>query len=309
MEALPVVEASNARERPFLSWGELLWDLFPDGPRLGGAAANLAYHLAQLGRPAYLVSRVGNDELGKRALRELQRAGVRMDYVQVDPIASTGTVSIQLTQGEPSYHIATEVAWDQIEITPELTLALQSARAICFGTLAQRTPLMQTHLERALGALPSDCLRVCDLNLRPPFVDRGLIQKTLCQANVVKLNEHELALVGTLVSGVSALDWLFAQTSVRLVAVTLGAAGCELHTKGESVSAPGVQRDTSSGDQVGAGDAFSAVLLNDLVEGRPLAEVARRANSYASAVAAARGGMPSGVGPDHLKPDSSRNEC
>ena len=304
-----MAQASETGERLFISWGELLWDLFPDGPRLGGAAANLAYHLARLGRLAQLVSRVGNDELGRRAVSELSRAGIRVDLIQVDALAPTGTVTVELTEGEPSYRIATAVAWDRIELDAELTRALQNARAVAFGTLAQRTALMRTHLERALRVLPSDCLRLCDLNVRAPFVDRELIEATVSHADVVKLNEQELGLLGTFCPGANVVDWLFAQPRVRLVAVTLGAAGCQLHTKGESVSAPGVRRDTSNGDRVGAGDAFAAVLLSDLVEGLPLTDIARRANSYASAVAALRGGMPAGVDPSHLDPDSSLGGC
>ncbi len=294
--------------RPFLSWGELLWDLFPDGARLGGAAANLAYHLALLGRPAYLVSRVGQDPLGRNARQQLASAGVHVDFVELDPVAPTGTVEVTLHDGEPSYRVATEVAWDRMQVSRALRAALGRAQAIAFGTLAQRTPASLSALARACECLPADCLRLCDLNLRPPFVDLAVIETALCLATVVKLNETELATLSA-AHGSSGLDWLLSHPNIELVAVTLGQRGSEFHSQHGATRAPGHPLSGAEGDRVGAGDAFAAVLMSDLVEGRPLAQIARRANRYAAQVASAPGGMPDSVRPPELGPDVSWRRC
>ena len=189
-------------------WGELLWDLFPDRRRLGGASANVAYHAAQLGEKAVLVSRVGNDELGALALRTLESSGVSVEFVQSDPEAPTGTVQVELVDGEPRYRIATQVAWDRIEWRDDLAPVLEQASAVCFGTLAQREPLAFDTLERALCHTSSAAARICDLNVRPPFASRTVIERALGLSTALKLNEAELASLAEIFGQRDALGWL-----------------------------------------------------------------------------------------------------
>ena len=277
----------------FIAWGELLWDLFPDGARLGGAAANAAYHAASLGAEALLVSRVGADELGTRALAELSQRGVDVRGVQRDPDAPTGTVRVELLNGEPRYQIATSVAWDHIAWQPELGELFRTASVVCFGTLAQRSPLGFETVERALGHAPPHALRLCDLNVREPFATRTLVDRALGLANVVKLNEAEVRTLERLFAEPDVVSWLLAERGVELVALTRGARGALLATDGERLEHPGFALSSSAGDPVGAGDAFSAALALELWRKSPLSACLERANRYAAHVASHAGGMPS----------------
>jgi fructokinase len=277
----------------FISWGELLWDLFPDGARLGGAAANAAYHAASLGAAALLVSRVGTDELGARALRELARRGVDVSAVQIDADAPTGSVRVELEHGEPRYRIASGVAWDRIAWRSELSAAFQAASVVCFGTLAQRSPLGFDAVEQALSHVPASAIRLCDLNVREPFATREIVDRALRLASVVKLNESEVLTLARLFDQRDVVSWLLGERGVRLVAVTRGARGALLATASERLEHPGFALSSTLGDPVGAGDAFSAALGLELSRNSPLTACLERANHYAAHVASHAGGTPS----------------
>lgn len=277
----------------FLAWGELLWDLFPDGARLGGAAANAAYHAHALGAEARLVSRVGKDELGERALRELSERGVDVSAVQIDEHAPTGTVHVELVDGEPRYRIATGVAWDHIAWRHELASAFDDADVICFGTLAQRSPLGFTTVERALGYAPKHALRLCDLNVREPFATPEIVDHALRLASIVKLNESELTTLQHIYAREDVVHFLLEERGIELVAITRGARGAVLQTRTERVEHPGFPLGSHNGDPVGAGDSFSAALGLELARKAPLATALERANRYAAYVASRAGGMPS----------------
>ena len=274
-------------------WGELLWDLFPDGERLGGSSANVAYHVAALGGTARLVSRVGCDERGERARQRLTEAGVDTKLVQVDGERPTGTVRIDLHEGEPRFCIVQQTAWDQIECSEAVSTALARADALVFGTLAQRTPVGFGALRHAVTRLPKHCVRLCDINIRPPHLDRAVVDAALEAADVVKLNESEAEALRALFGVPDAERFLLEQRGIRLVALTRGDAGCRLSTREAAVEHPGFPlEDPSVGDRVGAGDAFVAVLAIGLVRGAPLEALARRANRYAGHVASRPGAMP-----------------
>ncbi len=294
------------------SFGELLWDLYPDGARLGGASANVAYHAAQLGCRSLLVSRVGRDALGESALAALRRAGVDVSGVTVDERRPTGHVHVTFEGGEPRFRIGEGVAWDRIVCPESLLVRLERSSVICFGTLAQRTPLVQGELARvlrriggrglaALGNIQrtntSRPLRLLDLNLRPPHDDPALLVDSVKLSDVVKLNEHELERCKALCGPLGASDpiaWMFEQ-GVLLVALTRGARGATLFTRGVVVSQDGFPSRGS--DPVGAGDAFAAVLAQGLATGKSLPEIAERACRYAAWVAEQPGAQP----PDALR--------
>lgn len=273
-------------------WGELLWDLFPDGPRLGGALANVAYHAAKLGAHAVLVSRVGNDELGARACRELGRAGVDVSHVQIDDERPTGTVRVDTDRGEPRYTIASEAAWDRIQLTQGMNELLPNADAICYGTLAQRTPLASDELQRALSLARANTIRLCDLNLRPPHVNRTVVLRSLERATTVKLNELELQRVAEALETTEPVARLLASADVDHVALTLGERGAELWTREGRFVQPASTIDPTRGDRVGAGDSFVAALALGLVERRAPATILARATRYSAFVAERAGGMP-----------------
>ncbi len=278
-----------------LAWGELLWDLFQDGPRLGGAAANVAHHAAQLGADAALVSRVGADELGSRARAVLAASGVDVALVTQDPGSATGTVTVTMDGGDPRYRIATEVAWDRIAADEPVIAAVRRADVLCFGTLAQRTVLGAGALAAAWAATPRGCLRLCDLNVRPPFVLPDVIDAAVAHADVVKLNEAEAELVARHAGVTDPVGWLL-RRGVQLVALTRGARGCRLATASTSVEHPGFPTAPGAGDPVGAGDAFVALLAVELGRAgavpEDLTRLAARANRVAAHVASCPGAMP-----------------
>lgn len=273
-----------------MSWGELLWDLFPDGERLGGAAANVAYHAAQIGADSILVSRVGEDELGRTACERLERSGVTTRFIQIDSERQTGTVRVEIRDGEPRYRIATAVAWDRIEFSDELAARMAGTDAACYSTLAQRSEPGFETLGRTLETLPSGAVRLCDLNVRRPFVSRELVERALALATVVKLNESEAALVSELFDAPDPIEWLLGRDAIGVVALTRGARGALVASNSERIDVPGVP--VTGGDAVGAGDAFVAVLAVEIARGRSLDVAARRAVRYSSFVASAPGAMP-----------------
>lgn len=278
----------------FVCWGEVLWDLFPEGRLLGGAPANVAYHLAQLGERVSLVSRVGDDSLGHEARSALADHGVDVSAVLVDPDRPTGRVEVVFEVDdsgarEPRYHLIDGCAWEHIEVGDATERILRDAVAFCFGTLSQRTS--RAGFEHALSLLPADCVRVCDLNLRPREIDFEFLRVALAAADVVKLNEREADVIAARAGIADVPAWLFEHMRVEVVALTRGAAGCVLIRGTEIATHPGFPAGTE-GDNVGAGDGFTAVLARMLVAGRPLAAIAEEGNRYGAYVASQRGATP-----------------
>ena len=273
-----------------VSWGEVLWDLFPDAERLGGAPANVAYHLAALGREVALVSRVGDDDAGRRAVARLAAAGVDVSAVQVDGDGRpTGAVEVALEEGEARYRLRAGCAWEHIQFDDAAAGAVSRAHAICFGTLSQRQGPARRALDTALAARGAGCLAVCDLNLRPGEQDRDLVRWALGAADLIKLNEREEAQLAALLGARNVIGVLLGRFGMRQVALTRGAAGCTLFTAdGLRIDQAGFPA-TRGGDTVGCGDAFTAVWIHHTLRGTPLAETAEAACRYAALVASRRG--------------------
>jgi fructokinase len=176
-----------------VSVGEVLWDLLPDGPQLGGAPANFAGHARALGAEVTLVSRVGRDPLGADALRLLAERGLDLSAMTLDPCRPTGTVAVALSpEGQPQFSIQEAVAWDELTVDTGHLSRIAQADALCFGTLAQRSPASREVVRRCVEAVSPDALRICDINLRAPFYTADAIEESLRMANVLKLNETEL---------------------------------------------------------------------------------------------------------------------
>ena len=181
------------RELTVVGIGELLWDLLPEGRQLGGAPANFAYHAKALCGSGIPVSCVGADELGAEAVALLTQNGLSNDYVAVDEDRPTGTVSVSLDgAGVPNYTIHEEVAWDFVPETAALIALAKAADAVCFGSLAQRSPVTRATIQAFLRASRPDCLKVFDINLRQSYYDVEIIRASLDLAHVLKLNDEEL---------------------------------------------------------------------------------------------------------------------
>jgi fructokinase len=272
-----------------VSWGEVLWDLYPDGPRLGGAPANLAFHLARLGRAVSLVSRVGDDDDGRRAIAGLAAAGVDVRAIQIDDAGRpTGAVGVAIEDGEARYTLHPGCAWEHIAFEGAAAAVVGEADAICFGTLALRRD--RAALEAALEAAPAGALIASDPNLRDGRDDPATVRWLFERARLVKLNEQELAVLGRLLAIDDPVAWLL-DRGAALVAITRGSRGAVLHRGGETVDHPG-HPATPGGDSVGCGDAFTAVLLHLHLAGAPLAATVDVAARYAAFVASRRGATP-----------------
>jgi fructokinase len=275
--------------------GELLWDLLPGGRQLGGAPANFAYHAHALGAEAWVVSRVGRDEPGRELVRRLKRLGLATEAVEEDPAAPTGTVTVEIrADGQPHYTIHEGVAWDRIAGEAAGRRAVAAADAVCFGTLAQRGEISRRSIRALVKAAPADSLRILDVNLRQDYYSREVIEESLALANVLKVNETELArladmfgLPGDERGRVAELAGRF---GLRAVACTRGEGGSLLHAQGRWSERPG--EPVKVADTVGAGDAFTASLSLGMLAGWPLDEVHRRASEVAGYVCSQPGGTP-----------------
>lgn len=276
-------------DRLFLGAGELLWDLLPTGRRLGGAPANFAFHATRLGCRGAVASRVGSDPLGREALQALDALGVDRSGVQTDPGRPTGTVAVTLDpEGRPAYVIHEGAAWDALERTPALAALARRADAVCFGSLASRTPGARAALEAILDAARG--LRIFDVNLRPPFVDPGTLRAFLGRTDVLKLNEDELPEVAALCGCAPDPAVLREALGLRAVALTLGARGSVLCTPGARYQEPGLP--VAVADTVGAGDAFAAALAAGLVQDLDPPRILQRATRLSAFVCTQAGATP-----------------
>ncbi len=275
--------------------GELLWDDFPDSRRTGGAPANVAYHANQLGVIGLPASRVGTDADGDELLAALQNRGVSTELVQRDPQHPTGRVSVQLSpRGEPGYIIHTDVAWEHLDPDPALLARCAQADAICFGTLAQRTPRTRETIHACLQAAGDHTLIVYDVNLRQHWYDRDWIERSLNASHIIKLNADELQVLGRMLGTPDDAPEDFPRRlfdrGVQAVVVTRAAEGCSVYSPGESLDIPGEPVEVI--DAVGAGDAFAATFILGLLRKWPLARCARLANRIGGLVASRAGAMP-----------------
>jgi fructokinase len=275
--------------------GEILWDCFPDRRLPGGAQANVAYHAQQLGLRAAVATRVGVDPLGDELLRFLQAKGLRIDLVQRDPDHATGTVTVSSSGGQTSYTFLENSAWDFLETSESWLAAARQARALCFGTLAQRSDSSRRTIYSLLDAAGPNCQIVYDVNLRPPFFEREWIHESLRRARIVKLNDDEVRVLAGMFSTRTQGDdefarWLLQTYAVDLVCVTRGAAGAMAVAADEQCEVSGIPVPVV--DTVGAGDAFTAALLWSRLAGRPLEPSLALANRIGALVASRAGAMP-----------------
>ena len=291
------------KERVVVGIGEALWDILPDGKKIGGAPANFAYHVSQFGLPGIAVSAVGHDRLGEELTGKFAERGLRTDMPEVD--YPTGTVLVEVDEmGIPSYDIKQNVAWDNIPFTPELEKLAKRTRAVSFGSLAQRNVVSRETIHKFLDAMPDDkdTLKIFDINLRQGFYTPELIEKSMEKCNVLKINDEELVLVSRLFGypGIDLKDkcWiLLGKYNLKMLILTCGVNGSYVFTPGHIsfVETPKVE----VADTVGAGDSFTAAFTAGLLNGLSVEEAHRQAVAVSAYVCTQHGAMP--VLPDDLK--------
>lgn len=274
--------------------GEVLWDCLPEGRKLGGAPANFAFHVGQFGFDTVAVSALGKDALGDEASRALAAKHLRCIMPRVD--CPTGTVEVSLdAEGVPVYDIREGVAWDNIPFTPDMEAAAAACRAVCFGSLAQRSAVSRTTIHRFLAATPAGCLKIFDINLRQHFYTKEILSESIRLCDVLKINDEELSVVSRLfglpaMGAEEACRRLIDEYGLRMVVLTCGATG-------SCVFAPGVKSCLATpavdvADTVGAGDSFTASFTAALLAGKTIAEAHRLAVDVSAYVCTQHGAMP-----------------
>ena len=276
--------------------GEALWDMLPEGRKLGGAPANFAYHVSQFGLDSRVVSAVGDDELGDEILTNFAEKQLECLIEKVP--YPTGTVQVTLDEkGIPCYEIKEGVAWDNIPFTPALEALAKQTRAVCFGSLAQRNTVSCETINRFIDEMPKgdDVLKIFDINLRQHFYSKELIEASLKKCNVLKINDEELEVVAEMF-GFANIDFqdkcwiLLAKYNLKMLILTCGVNGSYVFTPGEVsfLETPQVQ----VADTVGAGDSFTGSFVAAILKGNSVKEAHRLAVDVSAYVCTQNGAMP-----------------
>jgi fructokinase len=284
--------------------GEILWDLLPDGKKLGGAPANFAYHAKALGADSVAISAVGDDNLGREILDQLTKNELSAEYIQISKIHPTGTVDVKLDKnGKPDFTIHKDVAWDYIAFSKHVYDLAGKLDAICFGSLAQRSESSRNSIRQLLAATSKDCLRIFDINLRQEYYTIDIIENSLKYANCFKLNEDEFPIVADMFSlsgnEQDILEKFLEKFDLKIIALTKGKEGSLLYTGDEFSFLNSVKIDAI--DTVGAGDSFTAAMGIGLLKDLPLKKIHEQATNLSAYVCTQNGAMPT-------LPDNIRHE-
>lgn len=276
--------------------GEALWDVLPEGKKIGGAPANFAYHVSQFGLNSCVVSAVGEDKLGKEILDNFDEKQLTYQIEQVP--YPTGTVQVELDEaGVPCYDIKEGVAWDNIPFTPELEDLARRTRAVCFGSLAQRSIVSRETINRFLDTMPEgeDQWKIFDINLRQGFYTKEILCVSMRKCNILKINDEELITLSRMFGwpGIDLEDkcWiLLAKFNLRMLILTCGVNGSYVFTPGEIsfVETPKVE----VADTVGAGDSFTAAFVAAILKGKSVADAHHLAVKVSAYVCTCNGAMP-----------------
>lgn len=281
--------------------GEALWDVLPEGKKIGGAPANFAYHVSQFGLDSRVVSAVGDDKLGMEILENFREKKLNA-MVEIVPYP-TGTVQVELdAEGVPCYDIKEGVAWDNIPFTPAVEDLARHTQAVCFGSLAQRSVVSRETINRFLDAMGDNSLKIFDINLRQGFYTKEILCNSFKKCNVLKINDEELVTVSRMFGypGIDLQDkcWiLLAKYNLKMLILTCGVNGSYVFTPGEVsfVETPKVE----VADTVGAGDSFTATFVASVLKGLSVRTAHQLAVEVSAFVCTQNGAMP--VLPDYLK--------
>ena len=288
-------------KRFIVGLGEALWDVLPEGKKLGGAPANFAYHAAQFGLDTIAISALGEDKLAEETIEALNEHN--LNYLMPRVPYPTGTVQVTLTgDGIPTYDIKENVAWDNIPLTDEMLEIAKNARAVCFGSLAQRNVVSRENIHKFLDATPKDCVKIFDINLRQQFYTKEVIKESLKRCNILKINDEELVLIGRMF-GYPGLDienkcWLIlGKYNLDMLVLTCGTNGSYVFTPGQMSFQETPKVEVA--DTVGAGDSFTGSFVGSILNGKPVPEAHKTAVHVSAFVCTQNGAMP--VVPDRLK--------
>lgn len=276
--------------------GEALWDVLPEGKKIGGAPANFAYHVSQFGLNSCVVSAVGEDKLGDEILDNFD--GKKLNRIIETVQYPTGTVQVEIDQsGVPQYEIKENVAWDNIPYTARLESLAEKTKAVCFGSLAQRSVVSRNTINRFLDAIPAENepLIVFDVNLRQGFYNKEILCNSMKRCNVLKINDEELVTVSRMFGypGIDLQDkcWiLLGKYNLKMLILTCGINGSYVFTPGNVSFQPTPHVEVA--DTVGAGDSFTAAFIASIVKGKSIAEAHKTAVDVSAFVCTQNGAMP-----------------
>lgn len=276
--------------------GEALWDVLPEGKKIGGAPANFAYHVSQFGLPSCVVSAVGADLLGKEIIENFTSKGLNQLIAKVP--YPTGTVQVEIDQaGVPQYEIKENVAWDNIPYTAHLEALAEKTKAVCFGSLAQRNVVSRNTINRFLDAMPHNegSLVVFDVNLRQGFYNKEILCNSMKRCNILKINDEELVTISRMFGypGIDLQDkcWiLLGKYNLKMLILTCGINGSYVFTPGNVSFQPTPKVEVA--DTVGAGDSFTAAFIASILKGKSVAEAHSLAVRTSAYVCTKKGAMP-----------------
>lgn len=276
--------------------GEALWDVLPEGKKIGGAPANFAYHVSQFGLPSCVVSAVGDDALGKEIIENFTSKGLNQLIAEVP--YPTGTVQVEIDPaGVPQYEIKENVAWDNIPYTAHLEMLAEKTKAVCFGSLAQRNVVSRNTINRFLDAMPQneDTLVVFDVNLRQGFYNKEILCNSMKRCNILKINDEELVTVSRMFGypGIDLQDkcWiLLGKYNLKMLILTCGINGSYVFTPGNVSFQPTPKVEVA--DTVGAGDSFTTAFIASILKGKSVQEAHSTAVQTSAFVCTKKGAMP-----------------
>lgn len=276
--------------------GEALWDVLPEGKKIGGAPANFAYHVSQFGLPSCVVSAIGDDALGKEIIENFTSKG--LDQLIAEVPYPTGTVQVEIDQtGIPLYDIKENVAWDNIPYTKHLDALAKRTKAVCFGSLAQRNVVSRNTINHFLDTMPKDddSLIVFDVNLRQGFYNKEILCKSMQNCNILKINDEELITVSRMFGypGIDLQDkcWiLLGKYNLKMLILTCGINGSYVFTPGNVSFQPTPKVEVA--DTVGAGDSFTAAFIASILKGKSVTEAHSIAVKTSAYVCTQKGAMP-----------------
>ncbi len=283
-------------ENIVVGMGEALWDVLPEGKKIGGAPANFAYHVSQFGLSSCVVSAIGDDALGHEIVENFTSKGLKQ-HIDVVPYP-TGTVQVEIDQaGIPQYDIKENVAWDNIPFTESLKSLALKTRAVCFGSLAQRNVVSRETINSFLDAMPKteDTLVVFDVNLRQGFYNKEILCNSMSRCNILKINDEELVAVSRMFGypGIDLQDkcWiLLGKYNLKMLILTCGVNGSYVFTPGNVSFVPTPKVEVA--DTVGAGDSFTAAFIASILRGKSVSEAHHLAVSTSAYVCTQKGAMP-----------------
>jgi fructokinase len=277
--------------------GEILWDILPGGKKLGGAPSNFAYHVSALGHKGVVVSRIGDDAYGKEIIYQLKELNLITNYIQIDKNKPTGVVEVKMDNtGQPDYIIKDCAAWDFIDWSEKFNILLKTVDAVCFGTLAQRNIISRSTILIFLKKINKNAVKVFDINLRQGFYNKQIIEESLKFANILKLNTGELGILSELFTINKKFNekdkcrFLINNYALDLICLTKGEEGSILIDKNSFFESAAYPYKIT--DRVGAGDAFTAVMIINYLAGYSIDLISIFANKLASWVTSKDGAMP-----------------